>query len=99
MVRFQLYMLVRESPLTQLPPGNRMNAGCKPTSTFARSGRRPFVRLWNVCRGKSETRASHTVPGCEMTTDSRPLEWLLAGTSESEKCCQPVVRPVTVPCA
>src|ERR1017187_3772707 len=95
MVRFQLYMLVRESPLTQLPPGNRMNAGCNPTSTSARSGRRPFVRLWNVCRGKSETTSSHTVPACEMTTDNRPLALPPDGTNGREKCCQPVIRPVT----
>src|SRR5690242_20671318 len=97
MVRFQLYMLVRESPFTQLPPGNRMNAGCNDTSVFARSGRRPLVRLWNVWRGNSETTSSQTVPAWGMMMDNRPLVVPLAGTNGREKCCQPVARPVTAP--
>src|SRR5579859_1046654 len=99
MVRFQAYMLVRESPLTQLPPGKRMKEGCRFTSTFARSGRKPFERWWKVCCGKSETTSSQTDPDCDIANDNRPAVSLAFGTSAREKYCQLVVRLLIVPCA
>ena len=40
---------------------------------FARSGRRPLVRLLKVCAGNNETTSRYTEPACEIRSASRAI--------------------------
>src|SRR5689334_6327839 len=84
MVCFQRYARLIVSPSTQQPPGKRTNDGFSPTSISARSGRKPFWRLFQVFCGNNETTSSQNVPGLVVLMTRRLVGSVSETVNETE---------------